>query len=61
MCFKLDGYELFFDLKRYVIKSDKPTNVSVVGWFFIIVSSLSILSAIGYILQQDKDHTKDKI
>tara|TARA_R110001606_G_scaffold390717_1_gene557940 strand:+ start:425 stop:817 length:393 start_codon:yes stop_codon:yes gene_type:complete len=32
------------------MKSNRPTRVSVVGWFFIIVSSLSILSAIGYIV-----------
>lgn len=31
------------------MKSNRPTRVSVVGWLFIIVSSLSILSAIGYI------------
>lgn len=32
------------------MKTNRPTRVSVVGWLFIIVSSLSILSAIGYIM-----------
>ena len=29
---------------------ERPTSVSVVSWFFIIIGSLSVLSAIGYIV-----------
>jgi len=31
------------------MENKRPTSVNVVGWFFIIIGSLSILSAIGYV------------
>ena len=30
--------------------NDRPTSASVIGWFFIIIGALSIVSAIGYIV-----------
>lgn len=30
--------------------NERPTSVSVVGWFFIIIGSLSCLSALGFLV-----------
>lgn len=32
------------------MSKERPTSVNVVGWFFMVIGSLSSLSAIGYIL-----------
>ena len=32
------------------MSKERPTSVSVVGWFFLIIGGLSVLSAIGYII-----------
>lgn len=32
------------------MSNERPTSVSVVGWFFMIIGGLSLLSAIGYIV-----------
>ena len=32
------------------MSNDRPTSVSVVAWFFIIIGALSVISAIGYIV-----------
>ena len=36
--------------KRETVSADRPTSVDLVGWFFMISGSLSILNAIGSLL-----------
>ena len=37
------------------MSADRPTSVSVVAWFFMILGVLSILSAIGYLFVHFQD------